>query len=319
MKQNCNFKITLDKPYFITNEIISGKINLELLEPIDLKSIFMQFTKKFECEFDRPKNNSFPKKQCKISKVIYSKEIQIYESYKHLTKLGSGYHTFPFKIALKSSDSGSCVFSKYFNDVFIEARSFYVIDAFLKVEGIFKPVLTDSTDVEVVIYHQNKKKISDNISITSCLCITSNDLMVIGYTDREKYRTTDQIVFLSRLSTKAYKIKSVKLRLYCHIALKSNNNILNRTKLIASNDVSKMERNDCQAAIKIPAGTPATISEKYLYINYSLSAIININRTSPIMIERSVCIFKEPRRKDPFSSIGAFRGIKFPCVYISMD
>ncbi|ELQ76933.1 putative Arrestin-like protein [Trachipleistophora hominis] len=158
MQKNCNFKITLDKAYFLTNEIVSGRIHLELLEPINLHTIYVHFYKKFECEFDTPRNDSsFTKKRCRIDRTVYNKEVTVYESFRHVNKLGSGYHVFPFKITLRSNDSGTCNLSQYVDNVYVEANNYYGINAFLKVEGVFKPVLTDSVRVEIRTYHQKQK------------------------------------------------------------------------------------------------------------------------------------------------------------------
>ncbi|ELA45808.1 hypothetical protein VCUG_02705 [Vavraia culicis subsp. floridensis] len=191
-----------------------------------------------------PSDSSFHKKWYKTERTIYSKEIVIYESFRHVNKLGSGYHVFPFKITLRPKDSGTCTLSQYVDNFYVEANSYYGIDAFLKVEGVFKPVLTDNVRVEMRTYHQKTRKITDTINITSCLCLMSTNLIIIGHTDKDKYSTTDAISFFTRLSNNTYGIKSVKLRLYCHLTLRTKNNVVNKTKLVASSDRSIIKLND---------------------------------------------------------------------------
>ncbi|ELQ76934.1 hypothetical protein THOM_0073 [Trachipleistophora hominis] len=147
----------------------------------------------------------------------------------------------------------------------------------------------------------------------------STNLIVIGHTDKNRYATTDTIVFFTRVSNNAYGIKGVKLRLYCHLALKAKSNVVNKIKLVASSDKSAVEHNECRTMIKIPSNAAPTVYEKYLCVYYTLSAVVHISRTSPIVIERRVFIYREPRRAEPFCAIGAFKGITFPSVFVSID
>lgn len=316
----CSFKALLSRPHFLNNEIISGKLHLELLEALPLQKVYLYFYKKFECTFETSQNDiSFPRKLSKHDRVLFRREVVVYEAYRQTNKLGSGHHTFPFQITLRSCDSGTSAVSQYINSIFVEARNYYVLEAFLKVDGIFRPIASDRLDVDILTYHGKPRKVTDTIKITSCLCLMTTNIMVVGYTDRNEYGTGDMITFSTRLTSNEYRIRKVGLRLYCHITLRSGNNVFNKIQVIARTDMSETVAGDCQSQVRVPVGAPSTVYERYLSVHYVLTAIVHINRTAPVTIERKVAIHRIPKRKDVYCSIGACKGIELPCTYISID
>lgn len=316
MYKKLNLKITLDKPSFYNNEVISGIIHLESLENLKTNKLTLVLTKNFNYEYDSERQDPYIQ-LIKNQMEIYKKKLLLYEAKKRLNELGSGYHQFPFSISLNSTNNGSSTFSQYMNNTFISFQNEYKLEAFLDIQNdnVYKDekILNIMSDLKVI------KKITDTINIMSCLCLQSTNILIIGYADKEFYFTEDILNFTVRLSNSTFRIKRMKLRLVCHIKLKNRQNKIYKTKIIGFNDESVIKEDECESSIKTPSNIPSTTEESYLNVFYILEGMIYINRGSPVRIKRNIKIYKKNKINEKYLPIGAMKGIFFPRKYLQID
>lgn len=304
-----NFDIITDKSHYQNNEDITGTVHIELLEPLKVQSIILEFMKCFECELQL---DSLYNNKNRVENCIYSQKTVLYKGRRSFNELGSGHHEFPFIIKTKQSDDGSSQYSDLIQDSFLKFKNSYNIAATLNMKDcVFLP---QKKTREIIISSQKDivKKKSEKISIMSCICLTYTDILLIAFTDEAKYAQSDTIKFISRLSTDTYRIKRMKTRLICTFCVNYRNIRFRESKIICSTEKSIVELGECKTSLFIPANAPSSTIERHLNVSYMLESLIFINRGSPIKISREILIGPKKHYNLKYAAIGAIRGIQFP-------
>lgn len=303
MSSKISFNVITDKSQYKKGENITGTVHLELLYPYEIKKIAIQFNKIFTCHLRENGN---------LTNYIYNNELILYESKKNLNEIGSGHHRFPFCFINDRSGDGSTAFSdnstgslvKFANSFKIEANLFFK-DENLPAKKVVKTLTIHSKN-------ESTKKMTEKISIMSCICLQSANILLVAYSDKENYLPSEKIIFTSRLSTKDYRIKRTKTRMICNITINTKKVKYKSSLLVSNCDNLKIEKGDCISEIKIPENVPASVNEKYLKVSYLLESFIFINRGSPIKITRNIFVEQKPGKLDKYLGIGALKGILFP-------
>ncbi|KRH93373.1 putative Arrestin-like protein [Pseudoloma neurophilia] len=312
-----NFDVIIDKSYYEKGENITGTVHLELLRPLKVKNIFLEFFKTFECEFQE--YSTFKDGNNKINNFLYNQKVTLYEGKKILNELGSGHHRFPFSIKPKYLDSGSSKFSDFFQETFLKFKSSYNVTATLNIHDEQSIIKKSTKEVIMCPRIDIVRKMTEKITIMSCICFRSTDILLIAYADKEKYRASEVIQFVSRLSSDNSKIKRMKTRLVCNIWINFRNIRQKQSKILVEVDNTKTENGDCVAMLKIPTNAPSSTEEKHLRVFYTLEALVYVNSSSPIKISRKIALEPERYQNERYVSIGAIKGVQFPSKHLDIE
>lgn len=304
-----NFDVITEKSHYQRNENIKGTVHLELLEPLKVQSVILEFMKCFECEL---RADPFVHNNHRVDNCIYSHKIVLYKKKKVFNELGSGHHVFPFIIKPKQSDNGSSQYSDFLQDTFLKFKNFYNIAATLNMEEGVSCTYTKTKEVVICSQTDIVKKKTEKISIMSCICLTYTNILLIAYTNEAKYAQSEEIKFITRLSVDTYRIKRIKSRLVCTFWINYRNMKYRDNKIICSTEKSIVESGECRSSLYIPANAPSSTYERHLIVSYTLESLIFINRGSPIRISREIAIGPKKHQNMKYAAIGAIRGIHFP-------
>lgn len=161
--------------------------------------------------------------------------------------------------------------------------------------------------------NHSKRKITDNINILSCICLSSYKILIIAYLNKESINSSENLEFICKLSSEKYFIKKMKIKIFLNLEIYNKYlKIKKYKKLILENKNSIIEENKCISKFNLPENLPYSCFEKYLKVFYEIEAIVYINRGSPVKISRNFFVEPKLQPKDKYFSIGAIKGIKFP-------
>ncbi|KAM0685925.1 hypothetical protein COBT_002859 [Conglomerata obtusa] len=307
MEKRFQLFISLDKPYFTHTDLISGTLHLIILEPLCLEKINLKIKKNYEAQLKIIRNNQ--RQKLAEKREIYNNHFELYSSASSYTKISSGHHTFPFQFYLKNGDNASTSLMQVFSSCLCKISSSYVIDANIKLYGIYMPLIHTTREIPIVDGYVSTGNCVIQIELSSCFCVINTSFDLMCRLDKEMYFTGDTAKITIDVGSKR-KIYSFDVYLYQIMSLYVQDNFRTMSKFVAKGGSEKIRASGCvDCELMLPGELASTVSEEKFDVKYILQVIVTFERSSPVRFKKDIFLIKKIKPDTNMHQIDALKGI----------
>lgn len=309
MEKRFQLYITLDKPFFVYNDLITGVVHLKTVDPINLEKINLTIKKRYASFLET--YNDDQKQVYEESLDIYSHSFTLFDCVSEYTKMSSGHHTFPFQFHLKYGDNATTNLKQKFKSCFCKIDSKYILESSVKVYGIYMPAIHTIKEIYVVNYNQPLKKSVINIELSRCFCIVNTTFNLSCELDKNEYTASERVNLC--IESKGFKkISGASIYLYQIVSI----NIKDRFKtmsclILHSKSESTKPSSMLNCSFMLPSDLPSCAKEDKFEIKYVLQIIVSVKKSNQIRFQRNININQAfGNDNEHISIINVLRGIE---------
>ncbi|KAF7683316.1 hypothetical protein TCON_1474 [Astathelohania contejeani] len=316
------FFITYDKNFFQNK--ITGAVHLKTREPLNIENIKLRLTKRYKISVELNKEEKeslgWNKGEFGDCGEEYSVEFVLYSNVDVYETVSSGHHRFPFQIILRPDDNSSVDSSFYYTHKLAIIENKYVMEAKLKLVGIYSPILETVSLPWIVDAPGDSDETIFDVMISSCFCIFNDSITLRALLDKPQYFAGETAVLKIEpvINEVLLNISRIEVFFYQTILLKINGKSLLRRRFISKN-IGEYRKKKWQTKIAIPGSVPSTTSGQKIDIKYDLNILITFKRSTPIHIRNSICIIKYKPMVDELPFLNILKGVDYPTRLFTIE
>lgn len=340
-EKQIQLSIKLDSHHINYTQPVHGTLHVRCTHPLNLETIYLTLTKSLETTYKDPDIERNSKKE------IYKYDFDIFSAYpredivKNLTsalytRLSSGHHTFPFQFYLKPSDNASTNLVHMFSNTLIKIKNTYVLEANLRVNGVYMPVVTTRKEILVAdVVPSNYDEVFD-VELTTWFCFIKNYVNVVVNFDKDFYYSGDEVLVkinrrICAVDVVLYQFLTIYVDQSSDLgsdnSLNGNSDISTNSELYNGNLVlktksrlinRKKQLNTDTVSIQIPQETPSSASEVFFDVKYQVGLVIYFGK-SHVQMNREIIIIKKNPFVKPEPELDVLSGTKNITKFFTLE